>query len=764
MKFLFRYLYNKSIKSLWIICCLGLGLMPVLIGLCIYAMNLKSFHQQTVRNNEAMLMQMYDLTEKAFNDISNTAYEISTSDYPGLYESVYSTSRETAVKMQIQNGLAASRDRSLYISEIGIFFPDMDEVITDSTTAPLDIIYYNDYRHTYSDSDALRKRILSVGSADLLLIEGENEQRSLLYVRRVDVSRENSPFVLIRLDNTILSGMIENVERYTFCELNFLLYGSDQYYYPVSSQMQRFMDHNADINPSAVLKRDTINGNDAVSYISSQYLDLTMVLYTPRKMSGYEITRINLYFLIGLLILLLGSTGLTIFFIRTNYKPVRELLDLASDAGYLARTDLGKISTNEFTVLKEVLSFSKSQNRYMEEMMETQQGHLRNSLLVLLMQNSKMVLKKPEYLGILKDSFPFDFFCVSAIRVCVNDTEEKRKGYLEKSMEASETDVRCFLMIKETDCVILLFNMNERERGETDILKIIAGFIEEIDKEIQKPEERAVYAVSSVHEGIAEISDAYQEADYALRYRLIFGDDLQNDGSQEVAPFSLSKSFYYVDDDEKRLMNAIVDGRADLAENTFREIWQRNTVEHKIPSEYIYFLLSDIVSTIIRAGNMVPLGKDISDYILKSSREMMEEESIEKLQHEVLLLIHEVSNAYEREHSRSSERLKQRIYEYIEKNYSDPNLNVEAISDEFGRSRTSLFTIFKDGTGNSLLYHINKIRIQHAQELLEKTDKPVGVIAEETGFTSAVNFTRVFKKYMMVTPGKYRELHAKGRE
>ena len=759
MKALVQHLYSKSIKSLWVICCLGLGLLPVLVGIFIYGMNLVSFYQQTVRNNEVMLMQMYDLTEKAFNDISNTAYEIMQSDYPGLYESVHSTSRKTAVKIQMQNWLSASRDRSLYISEAGVYFPEFDEVITDSTTASLDIIYYRDYRGSCADSSGLRDKILSVKTADLIVADNAEGERALVYIRRADVSRDNSPFILIRVDSGILNAMIENIEDYTFCELNFLLYGNGQYLYPASGQMNRLWEDSS-FRPEAVIKRETVNGNDTVSYISSRYLNLAMVLYTPRKMAGYEITRINLYFLAGLFVLLLGSTGFTIFFIRTNYRPVRELLDMASDAGYLKEDGYGKISANEFAVLKEVISFSRHQNQNMEELMERQQKHLKQSVLALLLHNSETLAGNPEYAGLLKESFPFEYFRAAVMRLDSgkNEAERRLKEYLEKSMEDCAGKIRCVYLMKETDYMILLFNLREGEADASAAEKIVEGIAEQICED-GKPEQ-ALFAVSPVHRGIAEISGAYQEADYALRYRVIFGDDIQNEEVKEKMPFLLTKSIYYEEDDERRLLNAVMEGEADQAGNIFREIWQRNTAEHNIPSEYMYFLLSDIVSTIIRAGNMVPLGKEISEYILESSREMMEEKSMDRLRKKVEILIHEVSCAYGREHDRSSERLKQRIYEYIEKNYADPNLNVEAVSDAFGRSRTNLFNLFKDGTGNSLLYHINRIRIQHAKELLRKTTKSVGVIAEETGFTSAVNFTRVFKKYTMQTPGRYRELHS----
>ena len=80
--------YRSSWISVWI--------MPVLVGGFIYVMSINSFHRQTVQNNEAMLMQMYDLAEKAFNHVSNIAYEVSADHYLNEYIAAKGTHQETA--------------------------------------------------------------------------------------------------------------------------------------------------------------------------------------------------------------------------------------------------------------------------------------------------------------------------------------------------------------------------------------------------------------------------------------------------------------------------------------------------------------------------------------------------------------------------------------------------------------------------------------------------------------------------------------------
>lgn len=53
---------------------------------------------------------------------------------------------------------------------------------------------------------------------------------------------------------------------------------------------------------------------------------------------------------------------------------------------------------------------------------------------------------------------------------------------------------------------------------------------------------------------------------------------------------------------------------------------------------------------------------------------------------------------------------------------------------------------------------INKTRIAKAKELLDATNLSVDKIADQVGFNSSTVFIRVFRKYIGMTPGKYKEL------
>lgn len=59
--------------------------------------------------------------------------------------------------------------------------------------------------------------------------------------------------------------------------------------------------------------------------------------------------------------------------------------------------------------------------------------------------------------------------------------------------------------------------------------------------------------------------------------------------------------------------------------------------------------------------------------------------------------------------------------------------------------------------GRSPMQHLAAIRIQRAQELLEKTTDKLEAIAPEVGYDSALVFSRAFKRWVGLSPTEYRQ-------
>ena len=97
------------------------------------------------------------------------------------------------------------------------------------------------------------------------------------------------------------------------------------------------------------------------------------------------------------------------------------------------------------------------------------------------------------------------------------------------------------------------------------------------------------------------------------------------------------------------------------------------------------------------------------------------------------------------------------ILQYITNNISTATLS--DVADHFGYSKTHLSRLIKNHTGNGFSKYIMLQRILRAEQLLSKTDIPIGKIPAMIGLDSNEYFSRVFKKYNNVSPFQYRNMH-----
>ena len=100
-------------------------------------------------------------------------------------------------------------------------------------------------------------------------------------------------------------------------------------------------------------------------------------------------------------------------------------------------------------------------------------------------------------------------------------------------------------------------------------------------------------------------------------------------------------------------------------------------------------------------------------------------------------------------------------YEYVEKslrfidyNYSR-SISVDDIARNAGISRSHLYRIFVENTGQSPKAYLSALRIRQACTLMKKSDISITAIANSVGFENSLYFSKVFKKFKGMPPSEY---------
>jgi len=88
-------------------------------------------------------------------------------------------------------------------------------------------------------------------------------------------------------------------------------------------------------------------------------------------------------------------------------------------------------------------------------------------------------------------------------------------------------------------------------------------------------------------------------------------------------------------------------------------------------------------------------------------------------------------------------------------------LTVEDMALKQGLSTSHFSSLFRKATGMAPLDYFIHLKLQKACLLLYSSDIKVKNVAAEIGYTDPYYFSRLFKKYMKVSPDQYRALQKK---
>jgi len=97
------------------------------------------------------------------------------------------------------------------------------------------------------------------------------------------------------------------------------------------------------------------------------------------------------------------------------------------------------------------------------------------------------------------------------------------------------------------------------------------------------------------------------------------------------------------------------------------------------------------------------------------------------------------------------------VLNYINKNISDNNLNVENLADELLLSRSKLYRKIKALTGLTANEFIRNVRLEKSKDILENSEFSISEICYKVGFSSPSYFTKCFKIQYGVLPKEIRE-------
>ncbi|MEM9367396.1 MAG: AraC family transcriptional regulator [Planctomycetota bacterium] len=93
---------------------------------------------------------------------------------------------------------------------------------------------------------------------------------------------------------------------------------------------------------------------------------------------------------------------------------------------------------------------------------------------------------------------------------------------------------------------------------------------------------------------------------------------------------------------------------------------------------------------------------------------------------------------------------------WLEENFFEP-LTIDSGAEACGVSRRKFTSLFRKVTGETWLSHLNRIRVNHAKQLLTESDLSVASIAFQVGYEELSTFYRAFRRVTGRRPAEIRD-------
>ena len=217
-----------------------------------------------------------------------------------------------------------------------------------------------------------------------------------------------------------------------------------------------------------------------------------------------------------------------------------------------------------------------------------------------------------------------------------------------------------------------------------------------------------------------------------------------------------SEKLGYPLEKEKTLMSALRKGEGTEARKTLNELLAILFFTNPGQFKYVQLRVIELVVLISRVEISPAKSGDLSMEINSQNLRMVQEaKTIEELTDILHNIVDRVSGTISSFSGIPHAAALRKAENFIMENFTK-KISLKEISDVAGLSPPYFSTIFKEEMGENLSKYLNRLRVEKASRLLLETEMSLSEIAACCCFEDQSWFSKIFKAYTGISPGKYR--------
>ncbi|XID90361.1 AraC family transcriptional regulator [Paenibacillaceae bacterium WGS1546] len=755
--------FTRSVAFRWIVSYAVILFIPVVLSVGIYSQAKGIVEYEIKRASSAMLQQVRYIVDGELHQTESLAAQLSI--HSDVRKLLSDPSKENAYLIyRMKQELNKQLSTHDFIKGIYLYSNAHQTVLSNDTYAQ-DRLFF-EMRHqtdafAYEDWLEFMKEPQQ-GRYVLLPVENQgNRAITPSYIRSLSAQESggHAGTLVFPLNVAKIKTMLDNIDWVKQGQV-FIMDSNGQILFqnaeedePSTALSQRWSDRGADIFT------DTLQGGE--SMITIELSDTTGWKYVsafPADVFWERAQDIQTMSVLGLLLcVVIGGAGIY-YYSRKNYDPVKQLVGVFSGSPLQWRAaDLDEYTFIRRSVLETIRERDDMSNKHDQQLRILQSYYLGRLLKGQAERNvSLSQLAKTHRLSWSSDRFAVLLFYIGGDEGDAEDLAMSQ--FIVSNILKDVVGDRLTIHFTDADGTLAaVANVNPGREGQwkedmEDALSEAQEFIE------ARYKLRFTTAGSDLQSGLDGVHQAFLQALEAQEYRIVLGEGMTI-WYGDVKPSE--GSYFFTVNDQLILINFLKADEFDKARQMIDHVVQR-AFQKQSSLEIAKCILLDVATTMIKTiPDQEQAGMAWEEW--RPLKRLLSCATKTEFRQELMGTLNRVIGALRSKQAvHTSAGIGEKVAEFVQENYSDPNLSVSMIGDRFRLSPQYISRLFREQTDRGLHDYISQTRVEAAKALLLE-GASIDDTADRVGFASSHAFIRVFKKYEGITPGKYKLIHEGGR-
>lgn len=764
MKKLFHFKTRDKIFYSYLISYLVIGILPILISLFVYFNYGRVVLDDIHTSQSSTLSQLKNGFDDNLETVVKTGNMLAENDKLKELITIKGFSAVSLLEAaKFKDEMNTIKSSINFCSEIFVYLYSSDSIITNTKLYPSEInyIFANNYQLTKGE---LLTAIDTPDYNGYKIIKDKDGNSSILFLQNVysyNYKDKLATIVTVVPWKNIAAGIATMKEGkiYWINKSNQILGDSKA---SVSEDAISYNDYSSE---SKLIEKRIGSTKYVNSYVASDYYDFKYCITIPKSHYMKEMNNLILGIVLQIMVMIGLAFILAWYYSVKNYKPISRLFTALKKNKKAARDiNFDNIENYIENLYLENQTLSNSCNQAKDALFnQVVNGYIKgwnNDESILeetIVSNTGVSLKKPYITMAITYADIMECNLFSGINESEKENTFKLLKFVVKNIFEenilskyagffSDIDGMHLCVLNITDEILANGSLS------FDIRKCLSIYKKLLNLKVN-------IGASKIHKECEAFSKAYNEAAQVLSFQSFWGKDYDAFAFYEETNMEYDTVYNYdsqLMEKQKKLYNLIVSKEYEQATEFLNQILDEMFIKDIHCMDINKCRMFALINTVYSCLSDI-VGRSDGEYFKKLNpmERMLKANSIESARHIMNDIFREITDHLKKCLTNEYPNWVQEIIDFVDDNYSDPNLNVSILADKLNMNLSYVGRTFKSYTGYGITDMIHIRRIEECKRRL-LLGESVREAAESIGYLDSKSLIRIFKKYEGITPGQYK--------